>query len=52
MQEFAKLRAMRANVLVCQDGLRANVPKVCTLLIFPCQRVNKRANMSYGVQLF
>ena len=32
--EFAKLRAMRANVLACPRDLCANVPKVCQFLIF------------------
>ena len=36
-------RGLRANVLACQRGLlarylRANVPKVCQILIFTCQR--------------
>ena len=58
--EFAKSRPcmpafqhyLHDNVLACQRGLRANVPKACQFLIFTCQRANKRANVSYGVSIF
>ena len=36
-------RVLSANALACQRGLRANVPKASQLLIFTCQRANKRA---------
>ena len=50
--EFAKLRAIRAYVVYVSTCLRASmvyVPKACQLLIFLCQRANKRASMPYGV---
>ena len=49
--EFAKLRAKRAYMPTC---LRASVVYVptCQLLIFTCQRANKRANVPYGVPMF
>ena len=48
----ACLRGLRANMLACQHGLRANVLKACQLLIFTCQRANKRFNVPYGVPVF
>ena len=45
-------RGLCANVLVCQHGLHANMPKACQLLIFTCQHANKRANVPYGMPMF
>ena len=42
--EFAKSRVMRASVVY--------VPKACQLLIFTCQRANKRVNVSKAFQFF
>ena len=47
--EFAKLHA---NVPMFQCVLHANVPKVCQLLIFICQRSNKHANVPNSMPIF
>ena len=46
--EFTKLHAiyaMRASVVCVPTWQRRNVPNACQLLIFTCQRANKRANV-------
>ena len=49
--------SIRVNMLSRQLGnvptcLRANVPKVCQLLVFTCQRANKRAKVPCDVPMF
>ena len=46
------MRAIRASVIYVPTRLRANVPKTCQLLIFTCQRVNKRASVPKVCQFF
>ena len=43
------LRARAAYVPTC---LHANLSEACQVLIFTCQRTNKRANVPYGVPAF
>ena len=43
---------LRASVVYVPTCLRANSPKACQLLIFTCQRTNKRSNEPYGVPMF
>ena len=42
----------RASVVYVPVRLRPNVPKVCQILIFTCQRANKCAKVPQGVPMF
>ena len=42
----------RTSVVYVPMCLHANVPKAGQILIYTCQRPNKRANMPYGVPMF
>ena len=52
ISKFAKSRAMRTCMQAWSRWQRACVPKACQILIFTCQRANKRANLSYSVPMF